>query len=124
MNKIPISTARKSLPSHICQEAERQMGNSRRLYFEYHPEGSTLYLDEGSRYTFFRGESLEPARRVTMMSERTLCNDPDKLAWKVGQRIPFPAGTYVIEDQIFLGKRLITVHAWGISALPGCQNAT
>lgn len=119
MNKIPIGTARKSLPPQVVQEAERQMGRGRNLYFQYHPDGGELYFDEGARYTFYRGDSLEPQHRITMLSENTMHNDPDKLAWEVGSRIPFPAGTYVIENDLFMGKRFITVHAWGIQALPG-----
>jgi len=70
------------------------------------------YLGEGEKYKVFHvgtGKSTQ----FNMMSENTLHAGGQPISYKVGERMPtFPAGTFVIENHLFLGKMYITVYQY------------
>jgi hypothetical protein len=75
----------------------------------YHQEkpGFQLYLDEGAYYVVIYKDQVGSVR---MISENTIGAAVQGNNYRVGERVPLPVGTVVIERQIFLGKYLLDIY--------------
>lgn len=72
-----------------------------------------VYIDEDARYNvFFNGEW----RSFQAMGEWSGFATSG-MASTTNQRMPLPQGAWVVETQIFLGKRLVNVYGAGLVAL-------
>ena len=111
---MKLTTAQiKQLPKPVQDKvmALRKQYRTRHTAFEQKSPGETIYLEEGARYTFFN-QRLE-AMQANMVSSDTIGAANTGVNYAVGQRIPMPAGAWVVEFELFLGKPFVNVHHFG-----------
>jgi len=114
--KVTKAQMREAFPQSVQDQVFDLMKAKRtrnvKLYNE--PEGWELYLDEGSRYTFYYGEE---SAHVSMQAGHSLHAGGHPTSYRVGQRMPLPPGTWVVEYKLFLGKPFINVYNVGLPGL-------
>ena len=114
MNERTKLTAavRKTLPKHVAAKvvALQKRYRTTKATLTVHDTDWQMYIAEGASYNVFHvGTGKDTS--FTAMSERTLHAGGSPISYAVGQRCPaFPAGTFVVEFELFLGKPVIDVH--------------
>ena len=106
---------KESLPADVFSHLQDIISGQRNANFEYHPEGDTLYLAEGASYQI--RTTAGQWNRLQMQSEFSLHAGGGAASHAIGEQIASPVGTWIIETEYFLSKKIVTVHHWGLRAL-------
>lgn len=89
----------------------------RKVRFSARPAGFQYILGEGESITFYapNGKSMH----TKMVSESTLGASIDGINYMVGKPTPaLPEGTWIVSEELFLGKWFVSVFYVGQVALP------
>lgn len=92
--------------------------STRRISFVNHAANYELYMGEGADLTFYAPNGN--VRSEGMITESTIGAANTGFNYAVNQRTPpLPEGTWVVEENLFLGQWSATVHYVGTPRLGG-----
>lgn len=116
MTKTTVKQISTVAPEYVTEAVKNftETHRMRNISFNMIADGGTLYLDEDARYTFFLPNGEQ--KSISMGGEWG--GYKRGIEGAIGGRMPMPAGSWAVESGFFLGKPTLTVHHWGLAALP------